>query len=457
MTTGAIDIVLAYAVDRLSRNQNQTGVLFDEVEQYGAKLEFVTEEFEETAVGRFILAARAFAAEVEREKITERTMRGKGQRAKSGRLPQGTGKGCYGYIYDLESGKRRIEPCQAPIVQRIFEDFGRGESCNGIANHLNLESVPAFSGGKWHPLTVRRILLNETYTGVTIYRKTQVTTARNKRTGKKTRKVFVRDSKEWIEIPGASPRIVSDLLFNEAQRILNDPARRLRGKPTRHYRLRGYVKCLACDTPMVGQALQRGKYLYYRCRRSYAGFSDDRCDSRYVRAEKLEDVVLLELSGIICDPRRLLDEATRQNNSTFDSAAESKFLIEIRKIEEQQRRLVRLFTAGDMPLNLLAEESARLNMEMSRRQHNQREMVASTTSQIDLTKLEATMPQVLRALRDWVTKASGDELSLLLRALQVRIKASNEKVRIEGVVPLMDSDKSLDQGQDLVTIERTSA
>jgi len=68
---GAVDVVVAYAVDRLSRNQNHIGVLFDEVEQAGARLEFVTEKFEDTAIGRFILAARAFIGEVEREKISE--------------------------------------------------------------------------------------------------------------------------------------------------------------------------------------------------------------------------------------------------------------------------------------------------------------------------------------------------------------------------------------------------
>ena len=46
---GAVDVVVAYAVDRLSRNQNHIGVLFDEVEQAGARLEFVTEKFEDTA------------------------------------------------------------------------------------------------------------------------------------------------------------------------------------------------------------------------------------------------------------------------------------------------------------------------------------------------------------------------------------------------------------------------
>ncbi len=114
---GAVDVVVAYAVDRLSRNQNHIGVLFDEVEQAGARLEFVTEKFEDTAIGRFILAARAFIGEVEREKIAERTMRGKAERARSGKIPQGTGKGCYGYSYDKTSGTRAVAITQAKVVR----------------------------------------------------------------------------------------------------------------------------------------------------------------------------------------------------------------------------------------------------------------------------------------------------------------------------------------------------
>ena len=157
---GSVDVVIAYAVDRLSRNQNHIGVLFDEVEQAGARLEFVTEKFEDTAVGRFILAARAFIAEIEREKIAERTMRGKIERAKSGRLPQGTGKGCYGYLYHRESGRRSVDTFQATVVRRIFQKYIATQSFSKVSNDLNEAGIPSFSGGRWYPLTIRRILAN---------------------------------------------------------------------------------------------------------------------------------------------------------------------------------------------------------------------------------------------------------------------------------------------------------
>lgn len=64
LNQGAVDVVVAYVVERLSHNQIHIGILFDEAEQAGARLEFVTENFEDNAIGRFILAARDFVGEL---------------------------------------------------------------------------------------------------------------------------------------------------------------------------------------------------------------------------------------------------------------------------------------------------------------------------------------------------------------------------------------------------------
>jgi len=93
LSRGLVDVVLAYAVDRLSRNQIHIAVLLDDIERADATLEFVTEDFENTPVCRLILNVRAFAGEVEREKIAERTMRSKLERARAGKLPAGYWEG----------------------------------------------------------------------------------------------------------------------------------------------------------------------------------------------------------------------------------------------------------------------------------------------------------------------------------------------------------------------------
>lgn len=342
-------------------------MLFDEVQRAGARLLCVTERFEENAVGRFILAARAFTAEVEREKIVERTMRGKGERARSGRLPQGTGKGCYGYRYDPATGKRTIDPAQGVIVQRIFAQFREGGSCHGIAVTLNREEIPTLAGNPWHPLTVRRLLENEIYAGRTIYRRTRVDEIRDPRTGRMRRRVQQRDAAEWIDVIDATPRLISDDLFARAQAILVDPERRLRGKPSRLYRLRGHVVCAACGTPMVGQALMQGRFSYYRCRKSCGGKTEGTCRSRYIRAALLEQTVFAEIASLLSQPERVLAEARRLVAQEQEASDLLRLEQALHGIEEQQRRLVRLYTAGTLPEDMLSEESARLNRERMRR------------------------------------------------------------------------------------------
>ena len=450
---GAVDVVVAYAVDRLSRNQNQIGVLFDEVERAGARLEFVTEKFEDTAIGRFILAARAFIAEVEREKIAERTMRGKVERARSGRLPQGTGKGCYGYRYDLKAGRREIADEQASNVRLIFEQFINSASCSRIAKELNDKGVPAFGGGSWHPLTVRRILQNETYTGRTIYRRTRVEKRRDLRSGKIGRQVLSQPESEWIEVPGATPALITRETFDRARAILGDPSRRLRGKPLANYRLRGHVRCLVCNTPMVGQAHAGGRYRYYRCRRSYSGPFEGKCDSRYVRVELLERLVLNEVAKVLSRPDRILVEARRLSREGTDSAAIEAVQSELKQVEEQQRRLTRLYVSGAMPEDILAQESAQLSQRRGNLEAKRVSIEAQPVSSVDLDRLSERLPEVAARLRRWVLDAGDEDIALILKALGLQVRVSSKQVQIEGAVPVIDRDLEA----DLVTIERTSA
>jgi len=70
-------------------------------------------------------------------------------------------------------------------------------------------------------------------------------------------------------------------------------------------------------------------------------------------------------------------------------------------------------------------------------------------------RLERALPRVLDHLRAWVNDASEDDMMLMLNALQVKIKASNEEVHIEGVIPVSEAQGLGQEDQELVTIERT--
>jgi site-specific DNA recombinase len=426
---GAVDVVVAYAVDRLSRNQNHIGILFEEVEQAGAKMEFVTENFEDNAIGRFILAARAFVGEVEREKIAERTMRGKVERARSGRLPQGTGKGCYGYTYIPSTGCRDLNEYQALVVARIFEGFINHKSIVAIANLLNDEGIPAFNGGIWYSATVYHVLRNETYTGRTLYRRTVAKLVREPATGKKHRKVTVRDQKDWIEVPDVTPAIVDLDTFMAAQRILDDPERRRHGKRKREYPLSGRLRCLRCGRAMVGQTLQ-GRYKYYKCRRSYAGPHHDRCDAVYVRAGDLEAALREEMSRVLANPEIILAEHQRLVES--DGAGQSRLdsSHELEQIDNRRQRLVKLYELG-----AIDEDYLRQQLDGLKRRKEMLEGQAVVSSETILVPSIVDLERACLGVREWVENAEGDDFDLLMNALQVGIKAEKGKGELSGVIP----------------------
>ena len=207
-----------------------------------------------------------------------------------------------------------------------------------------------------------------------------------------------------------------------------------------------------CDTPMVGQAHAGGRYRYYRCRRSYAGYFEGKCDSRYVRVEMLERLVLKEVAKVLSRPDRILAEAKRLANQGTDAAAIKVATSELEQVEEQQRRLTRLYVSGAMPEDVLAEESSRLSKRRRQLEAKRISLETQPAPSVDLDKLSERLPEVAARLQRWVLEAGDEDVALILKALDLHIRASSEEVQLEGAIPLIDGDSDT----DLVTIVQTS-
>ena len=136
-----LDVIVIYCLDRLSRNATHGVILRDELDKHHIMLESVTEDIDKSPLGEAITYLRGTFAQIEAEKIRERTMRGKLARVKEGRLPQGTGIGIYGYSWDKATGKRMIIQEEAKIVQNVFTMALKGVSFNHIAIELNKQGI----------------------------------------------------------------------------------------------------------------------------------------------------------------------------------------------------------------------------------------------------------------------------------------------------------------------------
>ena len=84
VSQGLLDVVVATNFDRLSRDQIHQAVILHELNRHKVGVELTEESFENDANGRLVRNLAGYFAEVEREKLRDRTMRGKRQRVKQG-------------------------------------------------------------------------------------------------------------------------------------------------------------------------------------------------------------------------------------------------------------------------------------------------------------------------------------------------------------------------------------
>jgi site-specific DNA recombinase len=165
---GRVEVVIAEALDRLSRDMEDVAGLYKQVTFQGAVIHTVSEgRISELHVGLNGTMNALFI-----KQLAEKTHRGLRGRVEAGRSGGGN---CYGYEVVREAterGQRRIATAQADIVRRIFRDYANGLSPRTIAQALNAEAVPGPRGRGWDQSTINGnrsrgtgILNNELYIG----------------------------------------------------------------------------------------------------------------------------------------------------------------------------------------------------------------------------------------------------------------------------------------------------
>ncbi len=169
---GIVKRVVAIKLDRIARNTKDFLSIVDTLQGYGCDLVLIKESFDtSTPQGKFALTMFAAIAELEASTITERVMTGKAQKATEGGY---NGSQCpLGYTYT--NGEFVINESQAVTVRDIFGSFVNGQSMASIAAALNDGNVSTVRGGRWQSATVKYILENGLYCGLTQWGKVETT------------------------------------------------------------------------------------------------------------------------------------------------------------------------------------------------------------------------------------------------------------------------------------------
>jgi site-specific DNA recombinase len=297
---GAVETVIFYALDRLSRDETDMLILAREFRNHGAELKCATVALEDTPQGQFLLTMLAAVGKLERAGILERTMRGKRQTVRNGKIMR-TPTAIYGYSYapgyrveahydgdDLVPAHdvpAHYEICEAEAacVRRVFHWYCiEGLSLFAITQRLYAAGVPTKNGGRWSLTTVRNILTQEAYFGEYWWGKE----------GKSGSHRIPRPRSEWIG-PVAVPSIITRDIYDAAQgRIQYNKANSMRNCST-EYLLRGLITCPLCGRRYrAAKKVKAGKtQIYYSCPKQSQSVPGEMCPSARLNGRRAEEEV----------------------------------------------------------------------------------------------------------------------------------------------------------------------
>src|SRR5277367_4367337 len=138
---GQIQVVLAYAPDRLSRKYAYQILLIEELARHGVETLFVKAPQGDSAEDQLLVQFQGMIAEYERAQILERSRRGKRHHARQGHVNVLCGAP-YGYRYMRKTPETaayyEIIEEQAAVVRRVYEMYTvDGLSIGEITRRLN--------------------------------------------------------------------------------------------------------------------------------------------------------------------------------------------------------------------------------------------------------------------------------------------------------------------------------
>ncbi len=451
---GEVDVVLAHALDRLTRNQAHLGVILSEAEYAGVAVELVTERLEDTPEGRLLQSVRGFVAEVERLKITERTQRGIRARAESGKLLPGQ-KALYGYRWrDAKKTGYDLDPMTAPIVRRIYDLALRGDPIRTIARTLTAEGIPTPTGRRplWEPPTVHHILRHPAYTGQGIAFRYRY--PKTKRHGAGPSREF-RPSDEQILLPSGTvpPIVTADEQAAVAARLDANKTLAPRNNPNPEANLlrSGIVRCGYCGLTMIVErrAERSDRYRYNPRNADRHG-----CPGIKIEAPSLDQAVWHRVATVLNDPSIIASEVERRRGADSlaqDLAALDRRLAAIAKQRQNLARAVATLSGDDVSAPLLTELSA---LAAQRRALQVDRTVLATRHQTDRVERErmANLAAWCERVGANVATLSYAERRMVLEALGVSVKVyrADHNPRWEltmAPLPVVDStDASLTMG-----------
>ncbi len=363
------DVIVAEAMDRLSRDQEDIAGIYKRMSFADVKIVTLSEgEINNLHVGLKGTMNALFLKDLADK--TRRGLRGRIEKGKSG------GGNSYGYRVvkkfnakgELVRGDRRINKQEAKIVNRIFRDYAGGKSPLAIAAALNKEGIQSPTGRGWGQSSLNGnakrgtgILNNELYIGKLVWNRLRY--VKDPDTGRRISRL--NPESEWIVREVPKLRIVHQRLWNRVKARQKKTKQNRKTQTENHFRdrrrprhlLSGLLRCGVCK----GSYTTMNKDYFGCSTRHNKGTCDNK---RYIQREKLERTILAGLRFHLIRPesfeafcKAFTEEANRQRIA-LSAEADAK-RSELVKIEKDLTKLLDTLKGGGQA-DIIVREIQRL-------------------------------------------------------------------------------------------------
>ncbi len=349
------DYVIVHKVDRLARNRGDDVEITLAIRQAGAQLISVTENIDETPSGMLLHGIMSSIAEFYSQNLSTEIIKGTSKKAQRGAYP-GLAPLGYKNVQDLSGGNElrwiEVDPERAPQVTWAFEAYASGNyTLRQLAEALEerglrTKGTPKRPSGPLGPNDVHRLLRKPFYIG--------------------------RFTWGGVEYQGAHVPLTTVETFAAVQAQLT--AKNTAGERTQsheHY-LKGTIACGRCGSRMIfsrNKGRHGGVYDYFVCLGRHGKLT--LCHLPYVSVADVEDQIERYYQTIRLDEAtadtlygHIIEAAKKRNGKALKMGKQQRKRIEI--LEAERRSLLKAHLAGAVPLELLAEEQARITDELAK-------------------------------------------------------------------------------------------
>lgn len=412
---GKIDTVVVYKLDRLSRSQFDTLYLIEKV-FLANNTDFVsmTENFStNTPLGRAMIGFLAVFAQLEKDKINERTLMGKEARAKEGKWGGGSSEPI-GYNYNPTTEILDINEYEKMQILEAVDLFLKGTPLRTICTIFS-EKGYTYRGksGKireWDPKRLKYVFANRIYLG------------------------YIQHRGEWYK--GEHTPIYTEELFDKLQKLLNqraeafaDHKKKCAGQTTY---LGGFLYCKQCGAKVAktGGKTRKGLYNYYyacysRSKKVPKMIKDPNCTQRTWRMEDLDDLVINEIKKLATDPE-YFHLIRKEKAEASDSPNKIDILKkEIKTINEQISRFMDLYGLGTFTIDQVSEKVDPLN---EQKKGLEKEL-ESLNADLDVMT-EEEVQEIVSTFAEVIDRKDINEIRLAIESLISYIEIENDDVYI---------------------------